>query len=135
MSAVKVMAGMGLMACALAVGVFALASFGYWGNPFVACIPVAFALGLTGISVWVICKRKSPLGKRGRILTVFVIGTVVMSGLTLNLHIRHERKALQSRAKEFLSRPLPALFNTNILGVYDESGNGNVLIRPRRLIE
>jgi hypothetical protein len=67
---------------------------------------------------------------------IVVLVLIAACGLAvLNVHIRHQRKLLQTRAKQFLSRPVPTLFNTNELGGYVESQDGNVLIRSRTLIE
>ena len=67
---------------------------------------------------------------------IVVLGLIAACALAvLDVHIRHERKLLQSRAKQFLSRPVPTLFNTNELGHYVESQDGNVLIRSRTLIK
>lgn len=65
----------------------------------------------------------------------WLIAVLIVSAVILDVHIRHERKSLQARARAFLSRSVPDVLNTNLLGLYSESQDGNVLIRSRRLIE
>jgi hypothetical protein len=86
-------------------------------------------------TVILILKRHSRLSARTKASIGVVFGIILISGLMLNVYIRHERGILQSRAKRFLSRPIPTLFDTNSLGGYIESRDGNVLSRPRVLIE
>lgn len=53
--------------------------------------------------------KPRPLCNSTKILIIILIGAVVAGPLALDVHIRHERKILQVRAKEFLSRPIPEL--------------------------
>lgn len=91
--------------------------------------------GLIAVGIFLILCRRSPFSKRSRYLIFCCLGLLIASPIVLDIYIRHERQALQTRAKEFLARPVPSLFNTNDLGGYIESQNGNVLTRSRTLIE
>ena len=64
------------------------------------------------------------------LLSIFVFGP-----LFLDIYIRHERKMLQTRAKVFLSQPIPAMFQTNEIGMYQARSNHDVLFVSRALIE
>jgi hypothetical protein len=55
------------------------------------------------------------------------MGTIVVGPLVLDLHIRHERRALQLRAKQFLARPIPKLLlpdSDGFVGGHYEGTNG-----------
>jgi hypothetical protein len=131
----KTIAAAGSVVGALLLGVFAFISFGYWSNPALAFVPVVLTANLLAIGVIIIVKRQSPLSARTKASIGVVLGIVLVSGLMLNVYIRHERRILQGRAKRFLSRPIPTLFDTNSLGGYIKSRDGNVLSRSRVLIE
>jgi hypothetical protein len=69
-----------------------------------------------------------------RILLLLVV-VLVAAAVILDFHIRHERKLLQTRAKEFLSRPVPTMFQTNEIGGFQAPPNETVLSTSRALIE
>jgi hypothetical protein len=122
------------MVAAFFLGGFAIVSFGLWGNIWIASIPLVFTLALVAVGLSLIAKRRSPLSKQARVLIALAIGIPLMSASILDLHIRHDRKILQVRAKEFLSRPIPNVLNTNFIGYFQSSGS-NVLVDSRSLIE
>jgi hypothetical protein len=64
-----------------------------------------------------------------------LIAVLVVSAVILDFHIRQERKVLQIRAKEFLSRPVPTMFQTNEIGGYQARENEDVLSVSRALIK
>jgi hypothetical protein len=132
-NAMKIIAATGSLIVAVLLGLFGLVSFGYWPNMALSFVPVALTVGLLSISAILIVKRDSQLSLRTKAFIGAVLGTLVITCSVLNIYIRHERRILQARAVQFLSRPVPVLFDTNFLGGY-ESGNANVLSRSRALI-
>lgn len=68
-----------------------------------------FWCGLIVVGVFLIRRRKLPLSKGTRSLILLFLGVAIASPVILDIHIRHERAALQMRAKEFLLRPIPKL--------------------------
>lgn len=78
-----------------------------------ACIPAAFAVCLVVVGRLLIVNRRSSLSSRAKFLIILVVGAAIVSPIVLDIHIRHERAALQMRAKEFLLRPIPKLLIPN----------------------
>ena len=68
-------------------------------------------------------------------ILLLLVAVLVLSAVILDVHIRHERKTLQTRAKEFLSRPVPSMFQTSEIGGYQAPQNEEVLSVSRALIE
>lgn len=68
-----------------------------------------FWCGLIVVGVFLIRRRKLPLSKGIRSLILLFLGVAIAGPIILDIHIRHERAALQMRAKEFLLRPIPKL--------------------------
>lgn len=61
-------------------------------------------------------------------MMVIFFGLLVVSPALLDIYIRHERKVLQIRAQNFLSRPIPKLLvpdsNGVVGGYYVETNAG-----------
>jgi hypothetical protein len=134
MNIVKVIAGLACMVIVLFLGAMAWISLRY-GFLWFSFLLVVFALGLVASSLFLILNLRSPLSKNAKILlatfaTVFSVGWIV-----LDSYVRFERHALQIRAKEFLSRPVPDMFKTDTIGVYQAAPNATVLSISRGLIE
>lgn len=108
MRTLKVIAGLGCLAAALPLGMFAWVSF-IWGELWFKFIPIAFTLGLVAVGLFLILRRSSVMSARAKMAIIIFFGFLVASPALLDIHIRHERKVLQTRAKEFLSRPIPKL--------------------------
>jgi len=68
-------------------------------------------------------------------ILLLLVAVLVSGAVILDVHIRHERKTLQTRAKEFLSRPVPSMFQTNEIDGYQARPNEDVLSVSRALIE
>ena len=67
---------------------------------------------------------------------LFLLVAVLVAGaVILDFNIRHERKVLQMRAKEFLSRPVPAMFQTNEVGGFVAGSDRTVLSVSRAIIQ
>ena len=108
MHIIKVILGLVCFVAALLIGLFALACRG-WENILLACIPAAFDVCLVVVGCLLIVNRRSPLSSTAKFLIILVLAAVIVSPIVLDIHIRHERAALQIRAKEFLMRPIPKL--------------------------
>lgn len=108
MHIIKVILGLICFVAALLFGLFALACRG-WESILLACIPAAFAMCLVIVGRLLIVNRRSPLSSRAKFLIILVVAAVIVSPIVLDIHIRHERAALQARSKEFLLRPIPKL--------------------------
>jgi hypothetical protein len=134
MSTVKVIAGLGCMVAALVLGPVAWVCFVY-GNLWLKFVAVGSVLGLAAIGLFLILKRRSPLSKRAKMLITIFISALIISPIILDVFIRGERNALQIRAKEFLSRPVPDMFKTDAIDGYQARPNETVLSTSRRLIE
>jgi hypothetical protein len=93
-----------------------------------AYVTAVFALGLVAVGVFLILKRVSVLSMKAKILLAVLMGTFVLGPVLLDIHIRHERRLLRLRAKEFLSRPLPRLLmpdaEGNVGGFYVDANSG-----------
>ncbi|HZM04430.1 MAG TPA: hypothetical protein VFC44_15615 [Candidatus Saccharimonadales bacterium] len=127
MQIAKVIAGLGCFVVALFAGTFAWVCL-QWGSLWFAVIPAILALGLASFGLYLILRRRLALPKRAKILMAGFIGAVVLCPFILDLYIRQERKALQGRAKEFLSRPIPKLLTPdsagNVGGYYVNTNSG-----------
>jgi len=134
MSTLKVIAGLGSMVAALVLGPFAWVCFGY-GDLWFKFLPVGFVLGLAAIGLLLILKRRFPLSRKDKTLITVFISALIISPIILDVYIRGERNELQIRAKEFLSRPVPAMFQTDAIDGYQAAPNETVLSTSRGLIE
>lgn len=119
MRTLKVIAGLACLAAALPVGMFAWGSF-VWGPPWFKFAPAAFTLGLVAVGFFLILRRSSVLSARARMAVIIFFVVLVASPALLDIHIRHERRVLQARAKEFLSRPIPKLLEPDSEGYVGE---------------
>lgn len=108
MRTLKVIAGLVCLAAALPLGMFAWVSFS-WGELWFKLVPAALTLALVAIGFFLILRRSSVISARTKVVIIIFFGVLVASPLLLDIHIRHERKVLQTRAKEFLLRPIPKL--------------------------
>jgi hypothetical protein len=107
MRIVKITAGVSCLAVALCLSGFVLDSF-VWGSLWFKFVPAIIVLGMVAVGLVLILKSRSILSKKARALITVFMGVVVLSPALLDLQIRHERRALQARAKQFLARPAPA---------------------------
>jgi hypothetical protein len=109
MRTVKVIAGLFCLAEAFFLGTLAL-WFRHWGTGlWIALVPGVFCLGFAAIGLFLIVAHRTVLPMRTKVLMALLMSTLVIPPFILDLHIRHDRRVLQMRAKEFLSRPLPKL--------------------------
>ena len=115
MRIVKIIAGVGCLAAALCLSGFVLDSF-VWGSLWFKFVPAIFILGIVAVGLVLILKSRSILSKKARAWITIFMGVVVLSPTLLDLQIRHERKVLQTRAKNFLLRPIPKLLIPNSEG-------------------
>jgi hypothetical protein len=134
MPTIKVIAGLCCMVAALFLGCFAWVSFLY-GVLWVKFVPAVFTLGLVSIGLFLIWKRRSTFSTRVKVMIAAFAALFVLTPTVLVVHIRHERTALQMRAKELLSRPVPMVFQTNYIGGYQARENQDVLFVSRNLIK
>ena len=127
MQAVKVIAGLGCLVAACFLGPFAWICL-RWGSLWFAFVPALFTLGLVAFGLLLILRRRSVLPARAKVGLAVFMGTLVIGPFLLDLHIRHERRVLQVRAKEFLSRPIPKLLipdsEGNVAGHYVDAESG-----------
>jgi hypothetical protein len=108
MRTMKIIAGLVCIVAVFFLGLFALTAF-VWGELWFKFIPVLFTLGLFVLGVYLILKWRSPFPKRAKLLIAVYISALIAGPIILDLHIRHDRRALQNRAKAFLTRPIPKL--------------------------
>lgn len=135
MSTLKIIAGLGCLAVALLLAPFAWVSF-LLGILWFKFIPAAFTVGLVATGLFLILKRRVPLSKQAKMLITIFVSILVVGPIIMDFHIRGERRALQIRAKEFLSRPVPDMFKTNVIGVFEaRPDDTTVLSTSHRLIE
>jgi hypothetical protein len=134
MSTLKVIAGLGSIVAALVLGPFFWVCFVY-GDLWFKFLPVGFDLGLAAIGFFLILKRRLPLAKRAKMLITIFISAIIISPIILDIYIRGERHALQIQAKEFLSRPVPDMFQTDTIDGYQARPDETVLSTSRRLIK
>jgi len=127
MRTLKVIAGLGCLAAAILLGMFAWPSF-FSGEPWFKLVTTAFTLGLVAIGFFLISRRSSVLPARTKVVITIFFGVLVASPVLLDIFIRHERKVLQTRAKEFLSRPIPKLLvpdsEGNVGGYFVDTNDG-----------
>jgi hypothetical protein len=117
MRTLKVIAGLGCLAAAIPLGMFAWGSFFLGELWIVKLVPSAFTLGLVSIGLFLISRRSSVLSARTKVMIAIFFSVLIATPALLDIFIRHERKVLQTRAKEFLSRPIPKLL------IPDSEGN------------
>lgn len=98
-------------------------------------IPAAFAIGLTTLGLFLILQRRSPFSNVAKALITAFTGVLVVGPIMLDVWIRSERQALENRAKEFLSRPVPDMFQTDSIEGYQAPPGQTVLSTSRFLIE
>lgn len=127
MRTLKVITGLVCLAAALRLGVFACVCFIHSALWF-KFIPIAFTLGLAVVGVFLILRRSSAMPARAKMAIIIFFGVFTASSVLVDIHIRHERKALQTRAKNFLSRPIPKLLvpdsNGEVGGYYVDTNAG-----------
>ena len=115
------------MAAALPLGIFAWVCFLY-GALWFKFIPIAFTLWLAAVGLFLILKRASVMSARAKMAIMIFFGILIASPVLLDIHIRHERKVLQTRAKNFLLRPIPKLLvpdsNGEVGGYYVDTNAG-----------
>lgn len=119
MRKLKVILGSVCLIGALPLGLFAWQCFlasNYAGELLLKFVPAAFTLGLVCIGFFLILRRGSVISTRAKTVVVSFFVLFVVSPALLDIHIRHERKVLQTRAKNFLSRPIPKLLIPNSEG-------------------
>ena len=91
-------------------------------------IPIAFTLGLAVVGLFLVLRRSSVMSARAKMAIIILFGILVASPALVDLHIRHERKVLQARAKDFLLRPIPKLLvpdsNGEVGGYYVDTNAG-----------
>lgn len=133
-STVKVIVGLACMVLAPFLGLFAWASF-IGGPLWFKFVPAIFTLGLVATGLFLILKRASALSKLPKALIAIFVSVLIFGWIGLDVCIRCERNALQNRAKEFLSRPVPEMFKTDSIDGYQARPNETVLSSSRRLIE
>ncbi len=134
MSTVKTIAGLACMVIALVVVPFAWVSL-VSGILWFKFIPAAFTIGLIAVGLFLILNRHSPLARLVNTLITILISVLIVSPIMLDFWIRGERHALQNRASEFLSRPVPAMLQTDSIDGYQARPNQTVLSTSRFLIE
>lgn len=110
MRILKVIAGLGCLIAALFLKPWVSL---VWGELWYMLVPGVLILGLIATGIFLILKRRQVMSKRVKILIVLflaiLVASLVASPALLGASIQHERKVLQARAKEFLSRPIPKL--------------------------
>jgi hypothetical protein len=119
MRIIKIIAGLGCLVAAVPLGLFAWECFlagNYASELLFKFVPAAFTLGLVLIGFFLISRRCSVISTRAKTVIVIFFGLLVVSPALLDIHIRHERKVLQERAKNFLLRPIPKLLTPNSEG-------------------
>jgi hypothetical protein len=108
MRILKVFAGLGCLLAAIPLGMFAWGSIVY-GELWFKLVPAGFTFGLVVIGLFLIKRRGSVLSVRTKVALVVFFSVLIASPVFLDFHIRHERKVLQTRAKNFLLSPIPKL--------------------------
>jgi hypothetical protein len=104
----KIIVGIICLAIAIYLTPFCFGMFLYSALLF-KLLTLVFWCGLIAAGIFLIRRRKLPLSKGARSLILLFLGVAIASPIILDIHIRHERAALQMRAKEFLLRPIPKL--------------------------
>jgi hypothetical protein len=99
-----------------------------YGNSCLKLIPAIYALALAAMGVLLVVRARSPISKRIQFMFAVFVVVLVISPVLLDIHIRHDSKLLQSRAKAFLLRPLPKLLipdsNGNVGGFFVDTNSG-----------
>jgi hypothetical protein len=116
MRKLKFILGLGCLAAALPLALFAWECFLYAGELSLKFVPAAFTFGLAYIGLFLISRRGSVISTRAKTLIVIFFGLLVVSPALLDIFIRHERIILQKRAQDFLLRPIPKLLIPNSEG-------------------
>jgi hypothetical protein len=131
MRTLKVIFGLVCLGAALPLGLFAWQCFlasNFAGELSLKFVPAAFTLGLVCIGFFLISRRCSVISTRAKTVIVIFFGLLVVSPAHLDIHIRQERKVLQTRAKNFLLRPIPKLLIPNsegeVGGYYVDTNGG-----------
>ena len=131
MRKLKVIFGLVCLVATLPLGLFAWQCFlasNFAGELSLKFVPAAFTLGLVCIGCFLISRRCSVISTRAKTVMVIFFGLLVVSPALLDIHIRHERKVLQTRAKNFLLRPIPKLLIPNsegeVGGYYVDTNGG-----------
>jgi hypothetical protein len=133
-STIRTIAGLACVVIALLIVPFAWVSM-VSGILWFKFIPAAFTVVLIALGLFLILNRRSPLSRLATTLITILITVLIVSPIMLGFWIRGERHALQNRAKEFLSRPVPDMFQTDSIDGYQARPNQTVLSTSRSLIE
>jgi hypothetical protein len=128
MRTVKVIAGLVCLLEAFFLGILALWFRGWGGGLWLVLLGGVFSLGLAAIGLFLIVRQRKLHSMRTKILMALSMGTLLIPLVILDLHIRHERRVLQMRAREFLARPIPKLLipdsEGNVGGFYVDPNSG-----------
>jgi hypothetical protein len=119
MRTLKIIFGLVCLVAALPLGLFAWECFlasNYAGELLLKFVPAVFTLGLVSIGLFLISRRCLVISTRAKTVIFIFFGLLVVCPALLDIHIRHERKVLQKRAKNFLLRPIPKLLIPNSEG-------------------
>ncbi len=135
MKIIKITVGIGYLLTAFWVGIFAIASFPRWGSVYLAIVPFLFAGCFLVFGVHLVMKWRSPSPNGAKYFIMVMTGFILASCAILDAHIRHDRRALQTRAKDFLSRPVPAVLETDSIDGYQARENETVLSGSRAIIQ
>lgn len=134
MRTAKFIVGIICLAIAIYLTPFCFGMFFYSGLLF-KFLTLVFWCGLIAVGVFLIRRRKLPISKGARSLILLFLGVSIASPVILDIYVRHERQMLQARAKEFLSRPVPLILQTNEIDGYQARENETVLSGSRTLIQ
>jgi hypothetical protein len=129
---VRIILGLVCLFTAFFVGIFAWISFSC-GQVWFSLIPCVFTLGLLLVAGFLVFKRQLFASKTARLLVAAFFIALFMTPALVMIRIRYQRRALQTRATDFLSRPIPIVLNTNELGGIVARGE-NVLSDARRIV-
>ena len=119
MRLLKIIFGLFCLLLAFPLGLYAwecLLAGNFAGELWFRFVPAAFTLGLVIIGFFLIARCSSVISSRAKMVIVIFSGLLVVSPALLDIHIRHERKVLQTWAKNFLLRPIPKLLIPNSEG-------------------
>jgi hypothetical protein len=119
MRTLKIISGLVCLVAVLPLGLIAWECFlasNYAGELLLKFVPAVFTLGLICIGFFLISRRCLVISTRAKTMIAIFFGLLVVSPALLDIHIRHERKVLQTRAKNFLLRPIPKLLRPNSEG-------------------
>jgi hypothetical protein len=128
MRTLKVIAGLVCLFEAFFLGILALWFREWGGGLWLVLLGGVFSLGFAAIGLFLIVRRRELRSMRTRVLMAVSMGTLLIPLVTLDLHIRHERRVLQMRAREFIARPLPTLLIPDsegyVAGHYVDTNSG-----------